>query len=360
MDKIKILMVIGSLDYCNGITSYAMNYYQNMNHDLFSIDFAVHYNFDSDYKKQIEQDGNHVYFMGDYSLKSMLGLRKRIDNLLTANAYDIIHCHILNVSYFYFKSAKKHGISCRILHSHASKNSDNPVKNIRNSFLKKLGLKYTTVRFACSKLAGDYLFKEPYEVIRNAIDYNKFLYSREYAREIKEKYRIEDELVLGFIGRFTAQKNIPFLLKVFSGLKQINFKFKAFIIGDGSLRPMIEEYLQNHHLSDEVYLVDSTSEVYTYYSAFDIMLLPSLFEGLPVTGVEAQAAGCSVLCSSAITEELNFSGLCRFLEIEDTEAWTECIRSFSKPENRTPAGFDYDIKTQTEVLEKKYIALVRG
>lgn len=358
---LRILMVLGSLDYCNGITSYAMNYYNNLNKDDYKIDFAVHYNFDSEYKEKIETDGNKVFFMGDYSIKSLITLRKRIKKLYENNKYDIVHCHILNLAWFYLSIAKKCGITSRIIHSHATKNSDNFYKNIRNKFLKKFGLKYANQYFACSDLAGKYLFgKKKYEVILNAIDYKKFGYSEIFRKKLMAKYNIDSSIfVLGFVGRFTHQKNIPFLLDVFYKLRNKNFNFKAFIIGDGKEKQYIQNYISSHDLTDFVFLVESNPNIFEYYSLFDLFLLPSFFEGLPVTGVEAQVAGCGVICSDRITEELNFSFNCLFLPINNVNIWVEKIYETKKNIDRNNISNKYDIKQNVTKLEHIYMNCVK-
>lgn len=360
MKKIRILMIIGSLDYCNGITSYAMNYYNELIKKDFEIDFAVHYEFSTEYSEKILKDQNHVFYMGNYSLKSMLGLNKRIRKLLDTNHYDIIHCHILNLAYFYFKQAKKHKIYCRILHSHATKNSDNPIKNFRNSLFKFLANRYTTDRFACSKLAGDYLFGEkPYRVIKNAINYDKFKFSIEFRDELKNKYLIVDECCLGFIGRFTAQKNILFLISIAKDLMNLQFKFKLFLIGDGNLYSDIIQQIEINKLSSHIIVINSTPDVYKYYSLFDYFVLPSLFEGLPVTGVEAQIAGCHCLLSDKITKELNFTGNCTYLPITNSKEWANYINE-NTAKRELVISDEYNIKVESENLASLYARLVEG
>ena len=353
-------MVIGALDYCNGITSYAMNYYNHLNRDFFDIDFAVHYNYDSDYKPQILLNGNKDYYMGDYSIKSMLSLNKRINKLLEENHYDIIHCHILNVAYFYFKVAKKHNVKIRILHSHATKNSDNPVKNIRNNLLKLFGLKYTTDYFACSKIAGTYLFKnKKFVVIKNAVDYDRFYFDYNKRIEIRKKYNIlDDEILFGFVGRFTTQKNIYFLLCFFKELINKNSKFKLILIGDGLEKGKIEKYIESNKIKNFVTIIESTTDIASYYNAFDALLLPSLFEGLPVTGIEAQVSGLPVICSDKITQELNFNELCTYLSIDSIDKWVSYLLSFSPNTNRNYVSMDYSIEQQSKFLADIYSNLV--
>lgn len=350
---IKILMIIPSLDYCNGITSYAMNYYRQIDRKQFQIDFAVHYNVDTDYKREVESNGDHVYFMGDYSVKSLLRLKKRINKLYLSNNYDIIHCHVLNVAYFYFKEAEKNGIRTRILHSHATKNSDNNLKNARNFFLKVLALKYTTDKFACSKLAGDFLFKKNYTVINNAINCDKFRYSIENNNQLRKEFKIpECAMVFGFVGRLSKQKNIKFLLRLIKGALLINENFIFFIIGNGIYRPAVKELIAQDGGKRIIY-IENTNEIAKYYSLFDVLLLPSYFEGLPVTGVEAQIAGCKLLCSNTITTELNFSGNCKFLELNNYEQWIKEIKLCCKNDRNVMCD-DYDIKNNSKKLEDVY------
>lgn len=357
---IKILYVLGALDYCNGIASYSMNYYKKINRKDFDIDFAVHYDFDTEYKKEILRNDNKVFFMGDYSIKSMLGLKKRIQKLFLTNKYDIIHCHNLNVSYFYFSVAKKMGINVRILHSHATKNSDNIIKNIRNKLLSVKGKKLATTYFSCSIMAGEYLFKKKkFTVIKNAIDYNEFKYNNQVSYELKKQYEIpNDNIVLGFIGRFTNQKNIPFLLKIFEELDKSNVNYTGFFIGDGSQKFLIDDFLMKRNSNKKIFLINSTSNISSYYSLFDILILPSLFEGLPVTGVEAQVAGCKVLVSNRVTKELNFSSKCIYLGIENVSEWVDCIISYKKENDRLNVPNDYNIDNEVLKLELLYKELL--
>ena len=356
MTKLRILMVIGALDYCNGITAYALNYYSRLDPKKYHIDFAVHYDFDTEYKNRLLANGSNVFFMGDFSIKSMLGLSKRIRALYREHPYDIVHCHILNVAPFYFKEAIKAHIPVRIIHSHATKNSDNPLKNIRNSIFKKMALRTCTNRFACSKLAGDYLFKNNYTVVANAIDYQRFQYSLDKRNDLIQQHGLsQDKLILGFIGRFTEQKNLPFLLNVLLGLKSRGkANYHAFIIGDGHLGSFISSFINEHNLGECVQIVPAQPDVSAYYSLFDILLLPSLFEGLPVTGVEAQVAGCDVFCADTISEELNFSGRCRYLPIDDVAPWIEAIETFEKPRTRELPGPEYDLDAQANRLDALY------
>lgn len=360
MEKVRILMVIGKLEYCNGVTAYCMNYYRKIDHRRFAIDFAIHQELDAedfakDYYDEILGHGDRVFSFGDYGMKSMASLKKRAEALFDERHYDIVHVHVLNVAYFYLKPAKKKGIPVRIVHSHATKNSDNRIKRIRNHFLKEMGLRYCTNRIACSRLAGDYLFgQREYAVINNAIEYRKYSFDPESRIKVREKSGISDRtLFIGFVGRFAKQKNIRFILDILNRLNRDEFDFKAVLIGNGPLKEEIERFIVQHHLNDRIVLMESCPDVHRYYSAMDVMVMPSFFEGLPVTGVEAQYADLKCLFSDKITREVDF-GKSVFLPIVNAEVWVEEIKKIAPYPRFEVVNDSFDIDSQVSVLEDYY------
>ena len=366
MEKVKILMVIGKLEYCNGVTAYCMNYYRKIDHRRFAVDFAIHQELDAEdlakeYYDEIVEQGDQVFSFGGYGMKSMTSLKKRVETFFDERAYDIVHVHVLNVAYFYLKPAKKKGISVRIIHSHATENSDNRVKRIRNHFLKDLGLRYCTHRIACSRLAGDYLFgNSEYSVINNAIEYRKYSFDPESRKRIREDFGVSDSvLFIGFVGRFARQKNVLFILEILNRLKKEEFDFRAVLIGNGPLKEEMKNFIVRHRLEDRIVLMESCPDVHRYYSAMDIMVMPSFFEGLPVTGVEAQYADLKCLFSDKITREVGF-GKATFLPIGNADIWVEEIKK-SAPYPRFEVVNDaFDIDSQVSVLEKYYADSLKG
>ena len=160
-DKIRILYIVPSLRLCNGVASYAMNYFRNIDKDKFQIDFITGVNEESVYYDEIKNAGSQIYYIPKMGIKNIIEVRKKIKKFLKENAtkYDIIHCHVLNMGAFYLYYAKKYGIKIRILHSHATQYADKFINNIRNTIFSVFSKKFANTYFACSKLAGDFMFK---------------------------------------------------------------------------------------------------------------------------------------------------------------------------------------------------------
>ena len=197
--KIKILYIISSLRLCDGVTSYSMNYYRGLNKEQFEIDFIVYPDNQSDYYNEIRNNGGKIYYISKLGKSNIKSKFKEIDNFFAKNKYDIVHCHILTMGAIYLYYAKKHGVKIRILHSHATKFGEGKWKNLRNSLFAFFSLKFANVYYACSKAAGDFLFKDKkYEVINNAINIAKFKYDKAKRDTIRKKYGVkEDEILIG-------------------------------------------------------------------------------------------------------------------------------------------------------------------
>ena len=192
-DKIRILYIVPSLRLCNGVASYAMNYFRNIDKNKFHIDFITGANEESVYYDEIKNAGSQIYYIPKMGIKNIIEVRRKIKNFLKENAtkYDIIHCHVLNMGAFYLYYAKKYGIKTRILHSHATKYADKFINNIRNTIFSVFSKKFANTYFACSKLAGDFMFKnKKYTIISNSIDVEKFTFNLSNRVKIREQEKI--------------------------------------------------------------------------------------------------------------------------------------------------------------------------
>lgn len=364
---IKILQVLPTLNVCGGVENYLMNYYANMDLTDMQIDFCVHSLKDSYFKNLIESRGGKIHILPKFSLKNYSAIKKGIKKLFKENKYDIVHCHQANAAYFYFKTAKKCGIKCRILHSHQTKAADKLTHALRNKPLLHLGKKYSTDFFACSKLAGDYLFgKKKYEVIVNAVDVDKFSFSEEPRNKIREKYSVpQSAFVIGHIGRLCPQKNQSFLIDVFNKIAEVKDDAYLFLVGEGEDRQKLEKKVTDYGLEGKAILTGATDRTFEFYSAFDVFVLPSLYEGLPVVGVEAQCNGLPLITSTNVTEELNLTDSVEFLPIKrGAEIWAKAVLNLPLTNDRceafkeiTEAG--YDIKQAQTHLENLYVELYK-
>lgn len=360
MEKIKVIYIVPSLRLCNGIASYAMNYFRNIDNKNIQIDFITGANEKSVYFEEIEKKGSKIFYIPKIGMKNFFQIRKKIKNFFRNNEYDIVHCHVLNMGAFYMHYAKKYGVPIRILHSHATKYADHFLNNLRNMFLSKIAIKNANVYYACSKLAGDFLFKsKKYEVINNAINIEKFIYNPEKRKEIREKEKIkENEILIGNIGRFVPQKNLFFLLDVFKGLVEKDSRYKMILIGSGPQEKKILEKIQEYNLTNKIIIKKNITNVNEYMQAIDIFILPSLYEGLPVVGIEAQTADLTCLFADTISKEAKVIPDVKFLSIKEKGIWIEEIEKLGKKERKNVdkiiADSGYSIEEESTKLIDKY------
>ena len=363
MKKIKVLYIVPSLKLCNGVASYAMNYYRNINNENIQIDFIETANVKSEYFDEIEKRGGKVFSFPRMGIRNAFKVIKQIKDFYNnnINQYQIVHCNVVNSGVFFLYYAKKYNIKYRILHSHSNKYSDKFLKNIRNTVLAYFAKKYANIYCACSKLAGTYMFQNNnYKIVNNAIDIEKFKYNAQIRKEIRRIEGIQnDEYLIGNVGRLSSEKNQIFLIKLFKEYLNINPKSKLLLIGTGNLEEKIKNEVEKNGLKDKVILKKDITNVNEYLQAVDVFVLPSIYEGLPVVGIEAQTAGLPCLFSNNITKEIKLTDTCEFLELNDKKQWIQALekykytnRKIDKSEIIKQRG--YEIKNESLILEKYY------
>jgi len=215
------------------------------------------------------------------------------------------------------------------------------------SFVKKCVLNFNklllkisaTDLFACSELAGKVTFGEKnFKVIRNAIDIEKFRFNETYRSEIRNELGLKDEFVLGHAGRFTYQKNHEFLIEVFAKVKEKEPFAKLLLAGDAvedmSFMENAKKQVEDLGLTDSVYFLGMRNDAHKLFSAMDVFLLPSRFEGLPLVGIESQAAGLPSIFSDVVTKELSVTPVSIFLPLDDEDVWADEILKFRRKERR--------------------------
>ncbi|MGM0302690.1 hypothetical protein IGI66_002312 [Enterococcus sp. AZ048] len=356
----RILFIVPSLRVGSGITTFSMNYYRKMGRE-FQIDFLTYKNFPSKFSDEIRSNGGKIYFLP--SLKNPIKVFIFCNNFFKNNYYKIIHCNLINLAPLFFYFAKKNGVNIRILHSHFTESGENFLKKIRNDALVIPAKHGATDFFACSDVAGKEFFdNEKYTVIRNAIDLDKFSFSKMDRDFIRKKYQISNELVLLTIGRLSLQKNPFFIIEILTKLNQIK-DFKFFWIGDGDLFDKVLDSLVKNGVREKVIFIKELSpeKLKMFYSASDIFILPSKYEGLPLVGVEAEANGIPCLFSKTISDELKLNENVFYLPIDDANSWIKVITSQL---NRTIPSEkliqNYDINSQAKIFKEKYFYLIEG
>jgi len=367
MMKKRILVVLPSINQANGASSYILNYYKKIDSNLIHMDFLVVKKSEKKCYENILKKGDTVFELikGKESLFKYL---KRIDRFFEENAsnYDIIHCHTYNSGAFILRSAKKHGISKRILHSLVTVSSDILSHRIVNSFLIPIARFYATDYFACSKLAGKFLFRnKKFTIINIAIEAEKYKFDENIRKQIRKELKIENDFVIGNVGRLCNQKNQIFLLKVF---KEINNKLKnakLLIVGDGSLDNKLKNFVKENNMEKNVIFLGVRSDLEKIYNAMDVFCLTSLYEGLPVVGVQAQYNGLPCVFSKNITNEVKITSNVDFVNLkEPVNLWSDAILKFKnmnqRPDNTREISQKYNIDKEYITLQNIYLEMIEN
>jgi len=353
---LRVLCVFSTLNR-GGAETMCMNLYRHIDREKVQFDFVKHSPAKGAYEDEIVALGGKIYEAPRYRLYNHFQYCKWWKRHLTQHPeHRIIHCHFFTMASAFFSVAKRAGCST-IVHAHTSKTNN----RIKELMLKSVE-KDADFCFACSQEAGKWLFPHrEFTVLNNAIDTERFMFNPAVRREYREEFQLKNEYVLGTVARLIAVKNPFVLIEVFKIVHQKNQQSKLLWVGDGRLRPEIEQKLREEGLSDSVILTGVRSDVPDLLQAMDCFLLPSVFEGLPVTLIEAQGSGLPCFVSETVTKEADITGLCQYLPLNSPETWADAIlNDRTKRENTSQKIIDagYDIQTTAKWLEDFYLHIV--
>lgn len=362
----RVLNVVGDIP-TGGVESVLKNYQTHLTDNI-----VFDYLFFSDkrkgqFDKFVQGMGSRVYFLPALKNTRLIQLCMELDGLFRriAPKYDIVHIHSVNIVFLVSKYAKKYGIKRIVAHGHATKYSDNWLKSIRNRILCTKLTKQSSHLIACSELAGNFLFGNEkvnsgeVKIIKNAIDIDKFSFSENLRTDFRKEFGITDQLVMTNIGRLAAQKNQLFLIDIFYEFNQIVPNSILFIIGEGELKQKLLLKTNKLNLSSKVKFIDKRSDIPTVLSGSDIFVLPSLFEGLPVAGIEALASGLPCFFSDTITQEFKTNNAHYYSLDMPALNWAQNMLNALKEkslkrDNSELRERGYDIKEQVTILEDFY------
>lgn len=365
MKKVRVLEIIGKRPV-GGVGTVMLNYQTYIDAEKVQMDYLIFGDAAETFDESVKALGSKVYMYPALSGSQMGRTKAYLEEFFAeyAVAYDIVHLHAPTIAFLAFPIIAKHGIKTRIIHSHATLYAENKIKAIRNKILWALAKGKITDRIGCSKAAGDFLFgTEEFIVLKNAIAYEDYLYNPAVRERIRMDMQIGDKLVVGNVGRFSQQKNQIFLIEIFAKIKELHPNSVLWLVGDGELRGEIEEKIKRFNLENDVKLFGMVNNAKELYQAMDVMVMPSLFEGLPMVGVEAQASGLPCVFADTITREVDVVG-CPYISLEDSvEVWASAsIEMAGKKERRSyPAELDalgFNIKLEAKRLEELYLSKI--
>ena len=357
-EPIRILIVNGKM-ICGGIEAFVMNIYRHIDTEKIQFDFLVHYRERFFYDDEIEARGGRIHRLSFRNDNNIFKYKKDLANFFKSHPeYQIVWGHMEGLAGIYLKAAKKAGVRTTIAHSHIT-SAERSLKGLVKRILRRGIPKYADHRFACSTEAGRYLYgKRDFKLIPNAIDTKRFLFNRDVRDVIRAKHGWDDKQVIGHIGRFNEQKNHGYLIEIFAEYAKLRADAVLCLCGDGELMPNVKQRVQALGLTDRVTFTGNIPNANEYYQAFDAFVMPSLYEGLPVSGVEAQAAGLPCLFADTITREVGLlADRVAFLSIkQEPRAWAEALTKLNAPARTLDEAHalpaDYDIHHLTEQLSQ--------
>lgn len=355
MKPIHVLVLDTVMDR-GGAEAMIMNYMRNINRDMIRFDFLTNREYRGAYEDEIERLGGKVWHMCPMYPGKFRQYKREVRQFLKEHPeYRIIHSNLEERSYFALKEAKKLGVPVRISHSH-NRPLGFDLKLLMRYYFRFMLKYYNTHMFSCGVEAGDWLYgkknRDKVTIMNNAIDAKEYVYDREKSQAVKEVLGVSGKLVIGHVGRFFPQKNHRFLIEIFKEIHDRNADAVLLLVGGGelddSLKNEIKQKVEDLGLTDCVQFLGVREDVNELMQAFDLFLLPSLFEGLPVTMVEAQAAGLPCVISDKVPIQCDITGNVQVVALEEQpKIWAEKILQFAEGFERKDtrerieqAGFD--------------------
>ncbi len=335
-EPIRILNLFTIMDR-GGAETMVMNYYRSIDRSKVQFDFMVHRQERGAYDDEIERLGGRIFRMCPIYPQNFGKYQKMVKAFFDAHPeYRIVHSHMSELGFFALREAKRHGVPTRICHAHNAPVGFD-VKLLMRDYFKLRIRPYVTHRFICGESSGDWLFGKRYRSafirMNNAIDAAKFRCNAQTALEARQALGIAaDATVIGHVGRFNTQKNHTFLIEIFEQIRKREPGSVLVLVGGGNLEEKIRRQVAQAKLEDSVIFTGVRDDIPRLMQAFDVFLFPSLFEGLPVTLVEAQAAGLPCLTSKdVVISDTDITGRVTFYPLQESAAsWAEKTLSLAK------------------------------
>ena len=320
----KVLVVSGKLTVggaeriCRNIGFYA-------DRACFQIDYLVFGNEVGTYEAELEEKGCKIWHMVPPS-NGYLRFFRGLEQLLRDNRYDVVHCHTMFNSGLVLRAAARCGVPVRIAHSHSIRGPEHRglKKNIYEKTMRRWIARFATYFIGCGKDAGNWLFgerlfREKGIILLNGIELEQYRYDPAFRESIREKHRLQSGFLIGHVGHLAPVKNQVFLLRIMPEILRKRPDAHLFLIGEGSDRKMLEQSIQANHLEEAVTMTGNISNVNEYLSAMDVFAFPSLYEGMPLSIVEAQANGLPCVISDRVPKDVFLTDLLRPLPLEQSE-----------------------------------------
>ncbi len=362
---IRIAQIVGKW-VGGGVEAVLMNYYRNIDHTKVQFDFICDDDSINIPYDEITSLGGKVIFIPPY--QKVFKYQRILKKVLKENNYKIVHSHINTLSIFSLFAAWRAKIPIRIAHSHSTTNKLEKKKNILKQIFKPFSKLFATHYFACTKHAGNWMFgnKKEIYILNNAIELDRYKYNIDIRNKIRKELNINDDtLVIGHIGRFVEQKNHRYLIDIFNEIHSKNNNSILILIGQGPLESYIKDKVNKLGLDNNVFFLGQLDNANEYYQAFDIFLLPSLYEGLGMVLIEAECSGLLSYTSTEVPLEAKVTDNLYYMSLKDNPSiWSNNILDSIKDYNRVSCEdivkrSGYDITIESSKLVNKYKELYK-
>ena len=351
-----------------GAETFLMKVYRQLDKQKYQMDFCINVREKCFYEDEILSMGGRIFRIPSKS-ENLKEFKKQLASIVKRERYR----HVLRITsncmgFLDLKIAKKAGAEVCCARSSNSSDGGSLKVRISHGLGRFLYGKYVDVAIAPSDLAAQYTFgKKSYQqgkvhLLHNAVDLNMFRYSEEAREAIRREFEIADDAkVIGLIGRFSQQKNHRFLIDVFNKFQTDCENTVLMLVGKGELEAEIKAQINEYHIADKVIFTGVRSDVPALLSAMDVFVMPSFYEGMPNTVIEAQATGLPCVIADTITKEADITGLVMYLPLQNFDTWTEAISKYCKRDKRAQTK-DLFISKQYDIdsVTKGFVKIIFG
>lgn len=365
---IRVLHSVSNMDR-GGIETMLMNYYRNIDRTKIQFDFIANKTKPGDYDDEIRSMGGRIFISPGLKPNNYPGYVRFIDRLLKENPdIKILHAHNEGMAFYPLSSAKKAGLDIRIAHAHNTKIIRDykwPLKIVCKAMIPYVANRY----WSCGTDAGIYYFgksrwSKKGRLMHNAISLDNFKFNNSIRDKIRAQYGLEDKFVIGHVGRFNLQKNHLRLIDIFREVVLKNPDAVLLLIGEGELESETKAKVWQYGLNNNVLFLGLRSDVADLYQAMDVFVMPSLFEGLPVVGIEAQASGLECVYSDKVTKEALILPNSEFVSLKKNNSeWADILLKHNTASSEREKALElvrdagYDIAIESKELEEIYLSM---
>lgn len=328
----KVINFLGDKIGSGGIESFVANASEGMLEKNIEFVILTNYKTDNIYEKKMLDNGAEIVNLLEkkcFRIRKLIAFAKYIKKHSDA----ILYLHASSQAcYIYAFIARLCGIKKIVYHIHSTPPPKfEGLKKVKDIILDIFFNRIPRIKVACSSEAGAYYYHgASFKVILNGIDLERFRFSEKNRNEVRQALNCGDKLVIGQIGRLAYQKNQIYTLQVLKRyIHEVNENVMVVLVGEGADEGMLREFVSRHHLETYVIFIHPTECIEKYYHAMDLLMFPSIYEGLGIVAIEAQAAGLPILCSEHIVDEVFITDLAKKIKLSDMDLWVDSWKSIS-------------------------------